>query len=822
MADSLDLGNLLVHLRMDTRQYFASLKLAEARMKALSVKMAAIGRQLTLRVSLPLAAVGVAAVKAFANFDDAMTKSLAIMNGVTPVIRKEMELLAITMSNQTVTGATDLAKGYFFLASAGLNAQQSIAALNTVNQFAIAGNFDMAKATDLATDAQSALGLTVKDAQKNMENMARVTDTLVGANTLANATVEQFSLALTSGAGPAMKAFGIELEEGVAVLAAYADQGIKAQEAGNLLSRMLRLMTKGFKDNRGAWNQFKIDIFDATGELKPLNKIIGDLSDTLAVMSTEQKIATLDLLGFQARSQQAILPLLGLQNRIESYNIALKDMGEITRKIAEENMKSFTSQIIIFKNQVVNMGRDIGRIIAPAILKMNEQLKVAVKAWGDLSEQTKKNVIMLAGFIVIIPPIIVGLAAMLKLLAAIGLAAILVSGSLLIIAAVIADVFGNKSRLAKRFLDEFSFMKEVMVNFVVNAQKAWAFITFGFKQMLSNMKSGWETTLDAMKVGLAALLVGFSAVPGGTNLRSAANTLLRSRSGGAQNNQKANLEEFGRQIKLLDDARAKIFEDIEFKKLGGSNDNSSIMKIGEQMKKLQAELLKAKDSVDFMGEAFRKAQEKADQWRRTVEEFRAPLAEWSVQAAEVATRVGEAFASAFDRMGSELADFLVDGKANFNDFAKSVMKDLLAILIRAQIIIPIAQGLGILSGGVGGGTTPTSSTNLGPGGGNVGGLSGILPMAEGGLVRSPTLAMIGEGGGPEAVIPLNGGAIPVNFTGGGGAPTIVINNNTGQPFKQDGAPDFDGKNFIISIVAEDINQNGTLRGIIGGINNFNA
>jgi SLT domain-containing protein len=55
----------------------------------------------------------------------------------------------------------------------------------------------------------------------------------------------------------------------------------------------------------------------------------------------------------------------------------------------------------------------------------------------------------------------------------------------------------------------------------------------------------------------------------------------------------------------------------------------------------------------------------------------------------------------------------------------------------------------------------------------LGPLGGLVPgMAEGGIVTSPTLAMIGEGGQSEAVIPLDklgkmgGGNITVNVTGG--------------------------------------------------------
>jgi hypothetical protein len=40
-------------------------------------------------------------------------------------------------------------------------------------------------------------------------------------------------------------------------------------------------------------------------------------------------------------------------------------------------------------------------------------------------------------------------------------------------------------------------------------------------------------------------------------------------------------------------------------------------------------------------------------------------------------------------------------------------------------------------------------------GGLFGGMSGIPGLAEGGIVTGPTLAMVGEGRGPEAVIPLD-------------------------------------------------------------------
>ena len=177
-----------------------------------------------------LAALGVATVasiKAFADFDAEMTKSLAIMGNVSDSLQDDMSDAAREVAKTTTFSANQAAEAYFFLASAGLDAAASIEAMPKVAKFAQAGMFDMALATDLLTDAQSALGLTIRDdAIKNMENLVRVSDVLVKANTLANASVEQFSTALTTKAGAALRALGKDVEEGVAVLAAFADQAL--------------------------------------------------------------------------------------------------------------------------------------------------------------------------------------------------------------------------------------------------------------------------------------------------------------------------------------------------------------------------------------------------------------------------------------------------------------------------------------------------------------------------------------------------------------------------------------------------------------------
>lgn len=398
----LDLGNLLVHIRGDDVHLNTVLRRAGMRVNRFASDVdRAVGAACKVMIAASTVAAG-ASIKAFASFDDAMTRSTAIMSGVTKQMDERMRKLAITMSRKGVQSATQLAESYFYLASAGLNVEQSIAALPAVQQFATAGAFDMALATDLLTDAQSALGLTVEDTEQNLSNMVRISDVLVGANTVANASTQQFSEGLMR-AGPAMKAYGIGLEEGVAVLAAYADQGKKSAEGGEMFSRMLRMMIAGFNDNKEAWDRHNISIVDANDNLRPLAEVVKDLTTFLGGMGVTQKAAALEMLGFTALSQKALMPLLGMGSAIELNNEKLLEMGGITKDVAEKQLTSFGVALRIAWNNIKAVGIMLGSIISegmPAFQNFFTKLtdwmlanEHNFRAWGHAVVSTIKSIV---------------------------------------------------------------------------------------------------------------------------------------------------------------------------------------------------------------------------------------------------------------------------------------------------------------------------------------------------------------------------------------------------------------------------------------------
>ena len=323
------------------------------------------------------------AVEAFVEFDDKMVQSLAIMD-TTVKQQKMMEDQAMAVSRTTRIGASQSAEAYFFLASAGLDAEQSVAALPQVAKFAQAGMFDMATATDLATDAQSALGLTVDNASDNLNNLTRVTDVLVKGNQLANASVQQFSEALTTKAGAALKVVNKDVEEGVAVLAAFADRGVKGAEAGDKLNQVLRDIPRATAKNGEEFAKLGLNMFDTEGNMKNVADIVEELDRVLGPMSDELKASTLDQLGLNRGVADAVKILSGAGDQIREYEKQLRDAGGATDEVATKQMESLKAQTDLMKNAFTELGIAVGSLVSEPLTKLVKWITNTTQKASDL------------------------------------------------------------------------------------------------------------------------------------------------------------------------------------------------------------------------------------------------------------------------------------------------------------------------------------------------------------------------------------------------------------------------------------------------------
>lgn len=278
-------------------------------------------------------------------FDQQMTESLAIMGQQAEGTRRSMELTARSVAVEYNAAVQDVAQAYYFLASAGYDAETSQRAVGQVTAFAKAGMFDLEEATSLAADAQNAMGLKTANAEENLTQLTRITDVLTKANIDANGSVQDFAVALTTKAAASARLAGISLESTVAVLEAFAAQGLKGKRAGEAFSIVLRDLQDKAQSNGEAFDKLGVKVFDAQGNFAGFPAIIGQLEKSLHGMSVEQANATINTLGFTAEGGAYLKTLLGMSGAIAEYETKLKSAGGATQEIARKQMQSMAEQL---------------------------------------------------------------------------------------------------------------------------------------------------------------------------------------------------------------------------------------------------------------------------------------------------------------------------------------------------------------------------------------------------------------------------------------------------------------------------------------------
>lgn len=539
-------GAIVSQLTLNRAKFSAAMKQVSGEVKGFgglvkknSAQIKKMGRTMTVAGAAILGTIG-AMVKAYASFDEAMVKSLAIMGNISPAMRKEMEKTARQLSTESTFAAKDLAEAYFFLASAGMNAEQSISALAPVSRFAQAGAFDLALATDLLTDAQTALGLSSKNVAENEKNLIRVSDVLVGANTLANASVLQFSESLTNKAAAALVNVNKEVEEGVAVLAAYADKGVKGRLAGQRLTMMLNGLFDAARNNKKAWDDIDISLFNADESMRAIGDIIADLEVHLGSMTVKQREAELAALGFNIKTKDSILTLMGSSEKIKIWTEKLKDMQGITKEVADKQLEAFNAKLTRLKNVVVGAAISIGGRLAPMIEQLIEKVKkVAARLtlWIEAHPKLTEWIVKLAAGVgvlltflgplaMMLPGLVTGFvllkAAVIGLSGPVGLAALALAG----IALAIRDIIKTHKE-AVEAMSNMALSSRILDKAALNFQKLWIRVRKEggpaleqFNELMTRFGGNWDKILkqiiaDPKLANLKTILIEVARKVGG-------------------------------------------------------------------------------------------------------------------------------------------------------------------------------------------------------------------------------------------------------------------------------------------------------------------
>lgn len=257
-------------------------------------------------------ATGVALKKAYdvgAEFEKHMDEWSATADANNAQYEKAREA-ALLWGRKTTKTATESADALKYMALAGWDVNTSIKALPSVLKLSEATNLDLARTSDLVTDAMAATGTEAGD-------LARFLDVAAKANNRSNQTAEQLLEGYIR-TGAQLHDLHVPIEESATAFGVLANRGLKAEEAGTALRSVLINLTTGAGSAGKTMEKLGISAFDDEGRFIGLKNTMMRVNDATRNMSDEQRNAALSALGGKRN-------VAALSDMLQSLNTTLAD-----------------------------------------------------------------------------------------------------------------------------------------------------------------------------------------------------------------------------------------------------------------------------------------------------------------------------------------------------------------------------------------------------------------------------------------------------------------------------------------------------------------
>lgn len=288
-----------------------------ARLEKISATARRVGRSMSMALTLPVLAGGVAVFKYAAEFEKGMNRVRAL-SGAQGESFENLRSTALELGKTSVFTASQVAGAMGFYAQAGFNAKKIIAAVPaTLNLAAAAGEqIELAQAADITAGVLAGYSYEA-------ERAGHVSDILTNAFTKAKTDLPALGEAMQD-IGPIASSMKIPLSETVSLIQALSEKQIGGSEAGTKLRNIILAIQKPVAEGRAALASLGIEasaLVDPSGRVKSITAIIQELERAKAQPKHLSAI-------FNKRDVAAVMALMAKGSpEIRKFQLGLLESG---------------------------------------------------------------------------------------------------------------------------------------------------------------------------------------------------------------------------------------------------------------------------------------------------------------------------------------------------------------------------------------------------------------------------------------------------------------------------------------------------------------
>ena len=335
-----------------------------------------------------------------ADFHYTMATVQAVSGATTDEMGK-LEAQAKDYAATTVFMAQDAANAYQVMGQAGWTVDEMLDSMAGTMSLASASGEDLGDTTNMVVDAMTAFGYGADQAGHFADVLARASaDTNTSVALLGNS----FQACATTAGG-----MGYSIDDVAVALGIMANNGLKAEMSGTALTTALTRMSGANETANGAMEDLGLTMFNTSGQAKPLGQFLGELRDSFAGMTEEQKINNAYMLAGQ-RGMKGLLAIVNASD--EDWNNLTESIANCSgaaEDMANTKLDTYTGQVKLTKSALEGLEIEVGDQLTPALEDLQESFAKALNGLKEFGKNNEEAVPVITGVVAALATLTTGI-----------------------------------------------------------------------------------------------------------------------------------------------------------------------------------------------------------------------------------------------------------------------------------------------------------------------------------------------------------------------------------------------------------------------------
>lgn len=396
----------------------------------MSIKLGDLGRKGFSRITLPLVAFGAASTLAFSKMEDGLANVFTLLN--KGQIAKFGDQLKEAQKNALKMGfsLSDTNKALFdTISSLGIS-KNSLNAFNASMRLSIGG---------AARISSSVLGLAkvMNVYGREQTDVNRVVNAFFTAQKVGTTTVNDLALNIGTVSGAA-KTLGLSFEQSLVSLSVLTNTLRNTEEASTALSSILTVLGNPAEKSKQIFDALGIEYGITAVRAAGFSKVLGKVVTALRKHPDAIAAAIPNIRAFRGLSTLTEESLSLMDTTLLQINKDIKDGTGLTEAY-NRKMATMSQKLKQARGDMTLLSSEIGLNLSPLVFKLLSKVRDLSKGFSSLSPESQKNIVIFGVMAASIPPLLIGLAALLKSLKVLQL---FVIKNPLVFAAVVGASFG--------------------------------------------------------------------------------------------------------------------------------------------------------------------------------------------------------------------------------------------------------------------------------------------------------------------------------------------------------------------------------------------